>query len=374
MGVSVDKKTTANASAGPSAGATPPAQGQEPSVTRLGMSILDIRKLLGGFVNDKLRKGIALSDEEVDHLRQIIRFCCKVHVNAKPYIEHYQLIRAFRHVLRSSTLLPDYIPPQIHRLITSWERNEYNLGKDDLDPYDDSEASSGEEAEVSTDDDSDDDLDGDAMDVVGTTQRRTVITKARGLAMRGILIRRTINGTKVGPKTRTVDPHFKRSANVFGHNGLTVGDWWPYQICALRDGAHGSLMGGIAGTKDKGCYSVIISGGGGYEDRDLGDTVWYTGSGEPGTDGIQPLTNASQSLITSRYAKLPVRVIRTSKAEGPYRPSSGLRYDGLYDVKWHGLVPAAGDTQRWRFRLERRQDQPPIRREVPTKDELDTLH
>lgn len=275
----------------------------------------------------------------------------------------------FRHVLRYSTLLPDYIPPQIHRLITSWERNEYNLGIDDSELNDGSESGSGEESEeIVSDDDSDISMDDD-----DTPGRTSIVSKARGSAMRGIIVRRSVNGNKIGPVTRTVDPHYKRSSNVVGHNGLTVGDWWPYQICALRDGAHGSLMGGIAGTKGRGCNSVIISGGGDYGDRDLGDTVWYTGSGEPGRDGVQPLTNATQSLITSLTRRLPVRVIRTAKCEGPYRPSSGLRYDGLYDVKWHGLVGAANGTRRWRFKLQRRADQPPIRREVPTRAELDTL-
>jgi hypothetical protein len=36
----------------------------------------------------------------------------------------------------------------------------------------------------------------------------------------------------------------KRSADVFGNNGLSVGDWWPYQLCALRDGVHDSRQTG----------------------------------------------------------------------------------------------------------------------------------
>jgi hypothetical protein len=37
-----------------------------------------------------------------------------------------------------------------------------------------------------------------------------------------------------------VDPDFRsRAYDVFGANGLSVGDWWPLQICANRDGAHG---------------------------------------------------------------------------------------------------------------------------------------
>lgn len=367
MAVSTDNIPVKPAS-GPSRDGSAPMDGGIPPVTRLGRSIIDIRKLLQGFIKGKLKDGVPLSDEEVDHLRQAIRFCCKVNDKAKPYVEYYQLTRVFRHVLRTSTLLPDYIPPQIHRLITSWERGEYNLATDELDAYDESGSDAEEEAEVSSEEKSD----GEYMDE-DTSPRASVVPKARGSAMRGISERRTVKDGIVGRATRVLDPHFKRSANVRGHNGLTVGDWWPYQICALRDGAHGSMMGGIAGSKESGCYSIIISGGGDYADRDLGDVVWYTGSGEVGRDGVQPLTNATQALITSRTKHLPVRVIRTSKSEGPYRPSSGLRYDGLYEIKWHGLVTGAGGTRRWRFRLERRKDQPPIRREVPTQVELNTL-
>lgn len=37
---------------------------------------------------------------------------------------------------------------------------------------------------------------------------------------------------------------FKKNPHVPGHNGLTIGDWWPLQICALRDGAHGEMEAG----------------------------------------------------------------------------------------------------------------------------------
>lgn len=37
---------------------------------------------------------------------------------------------------------------------------------------------------------------------------------------------------------------FKKNPQVVGHNGLIIGDWWPLQICALRDGAHGEMEAG----------------------------------------------------------------------------------------------------------------------------------
>lgn len=50
-----------------------------------------------------------------------------------------------------------------------------------------------------------------------------------------------------------------RNHKVFGDNGLEVGDWWPQRICALRDGAHGSMQGGIAGSLITGAFSIVVS-------------------------------------------------------------------------------------------------------------------
>lgn len=63
-----------------------------------------------------------------------------------------------------------------------------------------------------------------------------------------------------------IDPSFARvDFRTFGHNGLANGQCWPTQLAAVRDGAHGCLMAGIAGTGDEGAYSVVVSGG--YEDE-----------------------------------------------------------------------------------------------------------
>ena len=185
--------------------------------------------------------------------------------------------------------------------------------------------------------------------------------------MRGIIISRST----AGHITYTINKSFQRPASIFGHNGLKVGSWWPMQICALRDGAHGSRMGGIAGKRNAGAYSIIISGGSGYEDRDLGDVVWYTGSGERGTDQI--LGTGNQALVTSFNTGLPVRVIRGSRSESDFAPSQGLRYDGLYKVTWYGQMFGRGGHQVWKYKLERLMNQDPIRRDIPTRTELKTL-
>lgn len=58
----------------------------------------------------------------------------------------------------------------------------------------------------------------------------------------------------------------KRPANVFGHNGLTPGDWFPNQLVALFHGAHGMSQGGVYGKVGQGTYSVVVSGQ--YKDVD----------------------------------------------------------------------------------------------------------
>ncbi len=72
--------------------------------------------------------------------------------------------------------------------------------------------------------------------------------------MRGILVNRSGN-------KRSIDPSFQiRNSKIEGHNGLEVGQWWPFQICALKDGAHGSMMAGIAGGENDGAFSIVVSG------------------------------------------------------------------------------------------------------------------
>lgn len=73
--------------------------------------------------------------------------------------------------------------------------------------------------------------------------------------MRGIIV-----DTSGGKVKRSIEPSQIRNSKVVGHNGLTVGQWWPFQICALRDGAHGSMMAGIAGGENEGAFSIVVSG------------------------------------------------------------------------------------------------------------------
>src|SRR5437763_760529 len=69
---------------------------------------------------------------------------------------------------------------------------------------------------------------------------------ADSFLLRGLTITRSSRGGNVYSLQKPY-PH-KRDARVHGHNDLPNGSWWPLQVCMLRDGAHGSYMGGIHGS------------------------------------------------------------------------------------------------------------------------------
>lgn len=80
--------------------------------------------------------------------------------------------------------------------------------------------------------------------------------------MRGIVI------TGGSRRSYLLDRNYRpepRDCKIVGNNGLVVGDWWPLRICALRDGAHGAIQAGIAGSSQTGAYSVVVSGTSGLQ-------------------------------------------------------------------------------------------------------------
>lgn len=164
------------------------------------------------------------------------------------------------------------------------------------------------------------------------------------------------------------DRHQHISAKVFGHNGITVGQWWPLQMCALRDGAHGMRMGGIAGSPTYGAYSIIVSGLYTGMDADYGDRLYYSGSrSHDNTDPAVPvLSAATKALQRSRENGKVVRVLRASAGESTLSPSVGLRYDGLYRVELEETMLNKNGGAYLRFRLRRVGGQPPIDRSRPT--------
>lgn len=173
---------------------------------------------------------------------------------------------------------------------------------------------------------------------------------------------------------------WKRDARVRGHNGLVVGQWWPLQICALRDGAHGVLEGGISVDVHGVAVSVILSGGQrsghrAYDDVDSLNEILYCGTrGEPplppkakqdgrvAAEGTP--SKATTAMFRAQEARAAVRVIRSAKARDKsvlenYAPAEGFRYDGLYCVTARECLDP--EFAMWRFRLERLPAQPAVR-------------
>ena len=183
--------------------------------------------------------------------------------------------------------------------------------------------------------------------------------------MRGIL-------TKRGETTSySLDPHFNKTAfNVFGANGLAIGAWWPRQVCALRDGAHGSKMGGISGTGDEGCYSVVISKLYDGIDHDGGDRVLYSSTKQDSLTDVKANTG-TKALLRSIESRRPVRVLRGSGSKWQGAPQVGFRFDGLYKVVSSKEVNNGDDGAYIQFELVRLAGQSPIDRAKPTALQID---
>src|SRR5271170_251905 len=307
------------------------------------------RVLLGRWNREKFKENEKLTDNQNDRLIKVIHYCGRLGENAKPLLVELKMAKALKTVLKYTQLIADGIPKQILMLLEAWDAGQYNLAPADHAAISDDDSDIESDASLSNNE-------SDAESIDSFTD-----------AMRGIIVKRGRNGMKV----YTVNKAYHRPASIFGHNGIKVGDWWPLQICALRDGAHGSRMGGIAGKANLGAYSVIISGGGGYKDTDEGHTVWYTGSGKDGKD--QTLTTGNQALINSSHTRYPVRVIRAWKAASRFAPSRGLRYDGLYQVAGYDYIANQRGHMVYKFRLVRSGNQEDIKLNVPTPADLRKL-
>jgi hypothetical protein len=163
------------------------------------------------------------------------------------------------------------------------------------------------------------------------------------------------SSTPKKPKKRIDLEHkYKEAWKVFGDNHLLNGQWWPRQICAIRDGAHGSSVAGISGISGEGAVSIVYSGT--YKgDKDDGEDMWYSGTNSKDTEPT-PATN--RMLESQKHGKL-IRVIRTSNGKSPFKPQKGLRYDGLYKILSSELIE--GTLANFVFHLRRQNGQTPIR-------------
>ncbi|KAI0069803.1 hypothetical protein K474DRAFT_1777143 [Panus rudis PR-1116 ss-1] len=156
---------------------------------------------------------------------------------------------------------------------------------------------------------------------------------------------------------------------VFGHiPGIPVGKTWKSREECSKDHCHAPTMAGISGSKNEGCWSVVLSAF--YEDdEDFGDYFFYTGSGgregRP-QSGAQQTKDMSMSHPPNKSLQLnvstgnPVRVIRSSAGKSKYRPAAGYRYDGLYKVVRAWTEEGRLGFQVCKFEMQRLPGQPPV--------------
>ncbi|KAI0397725.1 hypothetical protein F5Y17DRAFT_454877 [Xylariaceae sp. FL0594] len=131
----------------------------------------------------------------------------------------------------------------------------------------------------------------------------------------------------------------RAEARVHGHNGITVGEWFPFHYSAVFRGAHGEGNQVVAGNAQEGAWSIVVSGIT-ADDRDEGERLYYSTSRSHEHDDptrLAPLTQGGTALLTSLRTRLPVRVLRNGNNEAvrrrnPFLPICGLRYDGLYII------------------------------------------
>lgn len=170
---------------------------------------------------------------------------------------------------------------------------------------------------------------------------------------------------------------------------VPVGTWWRFRFQASEAGVHTPLVAGIHGKEKLGAFSIVFCCG--YEeDVDLGDEIYYTGSG--GRDSSekkcrvgrkqvkdQEMKKCNKALAMSCYAKFsenganaksdwqkgkPVRVLRSGNARGctkksSYLPKIGVRYDGIYKVvRYWPEHNADSGLLIWRYLLRRDDENP----------------
>ncbi|KXJ93874.1 PUA-like domain-containing protein [Microdochium bolleyi] len=279
-------------------------------------------------------------------------------------------------LLSTKNSLPEDI---IDRATELKEKFEQTTVTEDVDQDEDQSADSGE----------DDDLATGSQTVAGTAMTELALPPAnhpifgRDGIMHGVITGRGKNNRIV----RRLNPLLQRKkTTVYGHNGIPVGAWFPLQLVALFNGAHGSAMGGIHGDTQLGAYSIVIANTYDDLDTDDGDMIYYSGSNShKNTDPKRPAesTNGTQALKASFRTQNPVRVLRSGgssavakRSRNSYLPEAGIRYDGLYRVVNMRTPKNRNGGMYEQFRLERLPEQPTlaeIRETSPTQQQLRDL-
>ncbi|KAK7443494.1 hypothetical protein VKT23_015667 [Stygiomarasmius scandens] len=166
--------------------------------------------------------------------------------------------------------------------------------------------------------------------------------------------------------------HATPDSRIGGVPGVRVGQIFKNRAELSKHRVHGQTSAGIHGSRQKGAYSIVLSGK--YEDDgDQGEFIRYTGTGGQkdsfGNPGAQMHDQTfdhpmNASLVQSYWTKRPVRVIRGSEGNSKYAPAEGYRYDGLYVVTSFSEAKGRSGHKVCQFELRRIKGQPSI----PTRE------
>jgi putative restriction endonuclease len=155
----------------------------------------------------------------------------------------------------------------------------------------------------------------------------------------------------------------RKTAPRFGEiPKVPVDTTFPDRRAVAARGTHRALQAGIVGTEEEGAESIVLSGG--YEDRDYGDVIIYTGHGglddnEKRIAGQTFDDSGNAALRTSMREDRLVRVIRGAHKGSDHAPASGYRYEGLYQVD---SADYARSGKFWicQFRMEKAVSEPDV--------------
>ncbi|KAI9730707.1 MAG: hypothetical protein M1834_005676 [Cirrosporium novae-zelandiae] len=181
--------------------------------------------------------------------------------------------------------------------------------------------------------------------------------------LRGIMVLKNGNAQKTCTSRSIWTEHpFLIPSNHIGQGSLHNGQWWPFQVCAIRDGAHGAIEAGIYGDLEKGAYSIVISNDE-YANIDEGDKITYCGTRNKDHNP----TFYTRCMLISSATHNEIRVLRSFRlsSKNKYRPTLGFRYDGLYKITGYEILDI--DTAMYRFTLVRVNGQGSIRFEGAAK-------
>lgn len=162
----------------------------------------------------------------------------------------------------------------------------------------------------------------------------------------------------------------RKSPAVRGHNGFTVGDWFPSQMSTVARGAHGATQGGIFGTANDGAFSIISTKT--YAGADKGNLLEFdycAPNSIENADATQLTGSAGlDAMRTSRREGHEIRVFRGVGACAG-APSAGIRYDGLYKIVKEASENNTGGGVMIKFGMKRVEEQAEIDQSRPSVEE-----